>query len=120
MTGRPFALLFCRKIRLPFYRRLGWRRVGPEVSVEQEHELMTMPLLTCWFSFESGLHRPIESPWGTGPTFLSGDAVGFWITLNAAVEFPVSAQLPTVRWFEELAGKCRHRARSECPIALTR
>lgn len=58
MTGRPFALLFCRDVRLPFYRRLGWRRVGAEVSVEQEHELITMPLLTCWFSFERGCIPP--------------------------------------------------------------
>ncbi len=69
MTGRPFALLFCREIRLPFYRRLGWRRVDPEVSVEQEHELMTMPLLTCWFSFEQDCIAPSNRLRVLGPPF---------------------------------------------------
>jgi GNAT superfamily N-acetyltransferase len=69
MTGRPFALLFCREIRLPFYRRLGWRRVDPEVSVEQEHELMTMSLLTCWFSFEQDCIAPSNRLRVLGPPF---------------------------------------------------
>jgi predicted N-acetyltransferase YhbS len=69
MTGRPFALLFCREIRLPFYRRLGWRHVAPEVSVEQNHELMTMPLLTCWFSFEQDCLAPSNRLEVLGPPF---------------------------------------------------
>ena len=69
MTGRPFALLFCREIRLPFYRRLGWRRVGLDVGVEQEHELITMPLLTCWFSFERDCIAPSNRLRVLGPPF---------------------------------------------------
>lgn len=68
-VGRPFALLFCRDIRLPFYERMGWRRVGAEVTVEQEHGLLTMPLLTCWFSFDQDCHPPIERLRVLGPPF---------------------------------------------------
>jgi GNAT superfamily N-acetyltransferase len=69
MTERSFALLFCRDIRLPFYRRLGWCRVGAEVSVEQEHEPMMMPLLTCWFSFEPDCIAPSDRLRVLGPAF---------------------------------------------------
>ncbi len=50
-TGRLFAMLFCRDVRLPFYERMGWRRVGGEVIVDQESGPMVMPLLTCWYPF---------------------------------------------------------------------
>jgi GNAT superfamily N-acetyltransferase len=69
MSGRPFALLFCREIRLPFYQRLGWRRIDPEVSVEQDHERMTMPLLTCWFSFAQDCIAPSSRLEVLGPPF---------------------------------------------------
>jgi predicted N-acetyltransferase YhbS len=67
--GRPFALLFCRDVRLPFYERLGWRRVAPEVTVDQEQGLMIMPLLTCWFSFDQDCPPPSERLRLLGPPF---------------------------------------------------
>lgn len=69
MTGRPFALLFCREVRLPFYRRLGWHLVGPEVSVEQDQGQMTMPLLTCWFSLARDSAAPSHRLRVLGPPF---------------------------------------------------
>ena len=67
--GRPFALLFCRDIRLPFYEQMGWRRVAPEVIVDQEQAPMIMPLLTCWFSFNQECHPPRDQLRVLGPPF---------------------------------------------------
>ena len=68
-VGRPFALLFCRDIRQPFYERMGWRRVCTEVTVDQEQGLLTMPLLSCWFSFDQDCHPPEERLRVLGPPF---------------------------------------------------
>ena len=51
-TGRPFALLFCRDVRLAFYERMGWQRVPGDVTVDQESGPLVMPLLTCWYTFD--------------------------------------------------------------------
>jgi GNAT superfamily N-acetyltransferase len=67
--GRPFALLFCRDIRLPFYEQMGWGRVAPEVTVDQEQGPMIMPLLTCWFSFDQDCHPPRDQLRLLGPPF---------------------------------------------------
>jgi GNAT superfamily N-acetyltransferase len=67
--GNPFALLFCRDVRLPFYERMGWRQVLPGVTVDQEQSQMTMPLLTCWFSFDERYGPPTEHLRVLGPPF---------------------------------------------------
>jgi GNAT superfamily N-acetyltransferase len=59
-TGRPFAMLFCRDVRLPFYERMGWQQVHGEVIVDQENGPMVMPLLTCWYLFTPDLDLPRE------------------------------------------------------------
>jgi predicted N-acetyltransferase YhbS len=67
--GSPFALLFCRDIRLPFYERMGWRRVNPEVTVDQEQGPLVMPLMTCWFSFDQQCDPPTGQLRVLGPPF---------------------------------------------------
>ncbi len=58
-TGRPFGLLFCRDVRLPFYQRMGWRRVEGDVTVDQEGGPIVMPLETCWYSFTPDHEVPV-------------------------------------------------------------
>jgi predicted N-acetyltransferase YhbS len=57
-TGRPFAMLFCRDVRLAFYERMGWERVDGDVIIDQESGPMVMPLLTCWYRFTPGQDLP--------------------------------------------------------------
>jgi predicted N-acetyltransferase YhbS len=56
--NRPFAMLFCRDVRLAFYERLGWRRISGEVTVDQDGGPVVMPLSSCWLSFEEGAPPP--------------------------------------------------------------
>ena len=58
-----------RDLRFVFLPTIGWHRVGPEVSVEQEHERKTMPLLTCWSSVAQGCAVPLHRLRILGPPF---------------------------------------------------
>jgi GNAT superfamily N-acetyltransferase len=46
--GEPLGLLFCRPELVEFYGRLGWREVPSEVTAEQPHGTIVMPVRTCW------------------------------------------------------------------------
>ncbi len=52
------GMLFCRTERLPFYRRLGWRPIEAEVTVEQPGGVIVMPLRTCWIPLSEGAEMP--------------------------------------------------------------
>jgi GNAT superfamily N-acetyltransferase len=57
-SGRPFAMLFCRDVRLAFYERMGWQQVHGEVIVDQESGPLVMPLFTCWYPFATDREVP--------------------------------------------------------------
>jgi GNAT superfamily N-acetyltransferase len=57
-TGRPFAALFCRDVRLAFYGRMGWRQVEGEVVADQKSGPILMPLFMCWYPFSRDLGVP--------------------------------------------------------------
>jgi GNAT superfamily N-acetyltransferase len=55
---RSFGMLFCRDARLPFYERMGWRKVGGDVVADQVRGPIVMPLNACWYPFSSDLEVP--------------------------------------------------------------
>ncbi|WP_327135192.1 GNAT family N-acetyltransferase [Streptomyces sp. NBC_01343] len=56
--GPRHGLLFCRPPLVPLYRRLGWRVLDQDVSVEQHEGPVTMPLRTMWTPLHDGAHWP--------------------------------------------------------------
>ncbi len=58
VAGDRVAMLFCRDLRLPFYRRLGWLPVPATVTADQPTGVVTMPLVTCWTPLVEGAELP--------------------------------------------------------------
>ncbi|MYT22856.1 GNAT family N-acetyltransferase, partial [Streptomyces sp. SID7760] len=58
--GPRHGLLFCRPPLVALYRRLGWRVLDQDVSVEQAEGPVIMPLRTMW----TPLHEHADWPPG--------------------------------------------------------
>jgi predicted GNAT family N-acyltransferase len=63
-----FGLLFCREQLVPFYARLGWRRVEEPVEIEQPSGTITSPMVVMVLpckekSWPSGRVQLNSFPW---------------------------------------------------------
>ncbi|MFF4098958.1 GNAT family N-acetyltransferase [Streptomyces sp. NPDC001903] len=56
--GPRHGLLFCRPPLVPLYRRLGWRVLDQDVTVEQREGPVVMPLRTMWTPLHDGADWP--------------------------------------------------------------
>ncbi len=56
--GPPLGLLFCREVRIPFYRRLGWIPLEGEVTADQQTGRIVVPIHCCWTPFAAGTTMP--------------------------------------------------------------
>lgn len=56
--GPRHGLLFCRPPLVALYRRLGWRVLEGDVSVEQPEGPVIMPLCTMWTPLHDGADWP--------------------------------------------------------------